>query len=128
MSNPSGKRLTRRFAQLIALIHVVVVTPILFDLLNGLGPRYPQCICAPPPCAAAATASATSVSGAAAPEPVPLRRPAYSDEEQALRASPYSTGYPPVPPPPPPSPPYPLRQPYRQRFRRYALIFVDSSN
>uniref|UniRef100_A0A0K0DN93 Secreted protein n=1 Tax=Angiostrongylus cantonensis TaxID=6313 RepID=A0A0K0DN93_ANGCA len=112
------------------LVHVAVVTPILFDLLNGLGPRYPQCICAPPPCAAAATASAISVSGAEAPEPVPLRRPTYSNEEQPLGPPLYSRGYPPAPPPPPPPPPppYPLRQPYRQRIRRYALFFVDSSN
>ncbi|KAJ1347464.1 hypothetical protein KIN20_002524 [Parelaphostrongylus tenuis] len=103
----------------IALVHVVLVTPILFDLSNGLGPRYPQCICVPSPCAAAASASATSISGATVVKPIPPRRPTYIEEVQLIKPPLYSRGYAPPPAPsPPPSQPYLSRYPCRLRIRR----------
>ncbi|VDM76912.1 unnamed protein product [Strongylus vulgaris] len=51
------------------------VIPFIFDLMNGLGPHYPQCVCAPPPCAATANAvsasQATVVGQTALVEPLP---------------------------------------------------------
>ncbi|KJH43592.1 ground-like domain protein [Dictyocaulus viviparus] len=94
------------YFQLTCLIHIPVVIPILFDLLGGFAPHYPQCVCAPPPCSAAATASATSISGATAGEQVPLARPAYIGQVR----QPY---YP---------PPYPGAYPYRHRVRRSTQV------
>ncbi|EYC44449.1 hypothetical protein Y032_0461g1884 [Ancylostoma ceylanicum] len=99
------------FCLLVLLTRSSGVSSILFDLLNTLGPHYPACVCAPPPCAASAAASASSVSQSSFAGPVGPVGP----------VGPYGGGYyggggyggPPM---------YPVRGPYRHRRRRQTLV------
>ncbi|KAK6750947.1 hypothetical protein RB195_002737 [Necator americanus] len=100
---------TAGFFLIVVLTRPSVVSSIFFDLLNGLGPHYPTCVCAPPPCAAAATASATSLS-----------------QSQSIAGSapvaPYGGGYQGGGYGGPPPPVYPQGYPYKHRRRRAVLV------